>query len=67
MAISVAPPIDRNTSHRPTLFLAFDLGVHTWKLGVTTGVAQRPRERTMRAGDVHSLGEEMTQAKRRFG
>jgi hypothetical protein len=67
MAISAATHIDRHPSPRPTLFLAFELGVHTWKLGFTTGVAQRPRERTMRARDVHGLDEEITRAKRRFG
>jgi transposase len=59
--------MDQATTPQPTLFLAFELGVHTWKLGFTTGVAQRPRERTMPAGDVHGLGEEMARAKRRFG
>ncbi len=30
---------DQATIHQPTLFLAFELGVATWKLGFTTGVA----------------------------
>jgi transposase len=67
MATPAATRMDQTTTHRPTLFLAFELGVTTWKLGFTTGVAQRPRERTMAAGDVHGLDEEMTRAKRRFG
>jgi hypothetical protein len=49
------------------LFLAVELGVKTWKLGFTTGVAPRPRERHMPAGDVPGLREEMARAKRRFG
>jgi transposase len=67
MATPAATRTDQATTHRPTLFLAFELGVTTWKLGFTTGMAQRPRERTMAAGDVHGLDEEMTRAKRRFG
>jgi hypothetical protein len=67
MATSAATHTGQATTDRPTLFLAFELGVTTWKLGFTTGVAQRPRERTMAAGDVHGLAEEMTRAKRRFG
>jgi transposase len=67
MATPAATRTGQATPHRPTLFLAFELGVTTWKLGFTTGMAQRPRERTIRAGDVHGLGEEMTQAKRRLG
>jgi transposase len=67
MATPATTRMDQATTPQPTLFLAFELGVHTWKLGFTTGVAQRPRERTMPAGDVHGLGEEMARAKRRFG
>jgi transposase len=67
MATPAATRTDQATTHRPTLLLAFELGVTTWKRGFTTGVAQRPRERPMAAGDVHGLGEEMTRAKRRFG
>jgi len=66
-ATPAATYTDQATPHRPTLFLAFELGVTTWKLGFTTGMAQRPRERTVAAGDVHGLDEEMTRAKRRFG
>jgi transposase len=67
MATPAATRTDQATTHRPTLFLAFELGVTTWKLGFTTGMAQRPRERPMAAGDVHGLDEEITRAKRRFG
>ncbi|HEX9868566.1 MAG TPA: hypothetical protein VGC99_08215 [Candidatus Tectomicrobia bacterium] len=37
-----------------------------WKLGFTTGVAQRPRERNVTAGDGHAVLEEMARAKQRF-
>jgi hypothetical protein len=67
MTTPARPRMDQATTPQPTLFLAFELGVHPWKLGFTTGVAQRPRERTMPAGDVHGLGEESARAKRRCG
>jgi transposase len=67
MATSVTTRMDQAITHRPTLFLAFELGVNTWKLGFTTGAAQRPRERSMPAGAIHILDEEIAQAKRRFG
>jgi hypothetical protein len=66
MATPAATRTDQATTHRPPLFLAFDLGVTTWTLAFTTGMAQRPRERTMAARGVHGLAEEMTRAKRRF-
>jgi hypothetical protein len=37
-----APPQEPTTPHRPTLCWAFERGPTTWKLGCTTGVAQRP-------------------------
>jgi transposase len=67
MATPAASCKDQATTPRPTLFLAFELGVTTWKLGVTTGVAQRPRERSMPAGAIHVLQEEIARAKQRFG
>jgi hypothetical protein len=67
----MAPPTatykDQATTPRPTLFLAFDLGITTWKLGVTTGAAPRPRERRMPAGALHVLHEESARATPRFG
>jgi transposase len=59
--------MDQATTPQPTLFLAFELGVNTWKLGFTTGAAQRPRERSMPAGAIHVLPEEIARAKQRFG
>ena len=62
MAPPAATRADQGTTHRPTLFLACELGVTTWKLGFTTGMAQRPRERMLAAGDIRGLEEEMTRA-----
>jgi len=50
-----------------TLWLAFELGSTTWTLGFTTGAAQRPRIRTIKAGDLGTLMREMAAAKARFG
>ena len=50
-----------------TLYLAFELGHRHWKLGFTTGMAQRPRERTIPAGDLEQLEAEIERARRRFG
>jgi transposase len=47
--------------------LVFERGVSTWQLGFTTGSAQRPRERSVTAGNVQAVLEEITRAKRRFG
>jgi transposase len=56
---------EQATASTPSLLLAFELGVGQWKLGLTTGVAQRPRERNVTAGDVHAVLEEMARAKQR--
>jgi transposase len=67
MATPAATGTDQVTTPRPTLFLAFELGVTTWKLGCTTGAAQRPRERSIPAGARHVLHEELARAKPRGG
>ena len=50
-----------------TLYLAFELGSTKWTLGFTHAPAQRPRVRTIAAGDLHALEQEMLSAKARFG
>jgi transposase len=50
-----------------TLWLAFELGSTKWTLGFTTGPAQRPRLRTIAAGDLATLEREIATAKQRFG
>ena len=42
-----------------TLMLAFELGSTKWVLGFTTAPAQRPRIRTMAAGDLPGLEKEI--------
>jgi endonuclease/exonuclease/phosphatase family metal-dependent hydrolase len=50
-----------------TLLVAFDRGVRTWRLGCTPGVAQRPRERQVPAGEVDTVLIEMDRAMPRVG
>jgi transposase len=49
------------------LYLAFELGKQEWKLGFTIGLGQRPRVRTIDAGEREALQWEIEQAKKRFG
>ena len=49
-----------------TLYLAFELSNKKWKLGFTIGLGQKPRERTIDAGDLLVLREEIRLAKKRF-
>jgi hypothetical protein len=67
MATPATPRIEQNPLLQPTLYLAFELGKNTWKLGCTIGVAQQPRERTISAGALDTLQQEITRAKQRFG
>jgi transposase len=66
MGTSATSRIEQDTLPQPTLSLAFELGKNTWKLGFTIGVAQQPRERTIPAGDVARLQQEIARAKQRF-
>ena len=67
MATSTTSRIEQATLLQPTLYLAFELGQNTWKLGFTIGVAQQPRERTIPAGALEKLQQEIARAKQRFG
>jgi transposase len=55
------------TRNRGDLYLAFELGSKEWKLGFSVGFGQRPRERTILAGDLAGIRREIERAKRRFG
>ena len=50
-----------------TLYVALELGWSTWKLAFTVGLGQKARLRSMPAGDVKRLEEEIGRAKERFG
>jgi transposase len=49
------------------LYLAFDLGSTKWTLGFATSPTQRPRMRTIAAGDLPALRRELGLAKVRLG
>lgn len=49
------------------LYLALELGKTAWKLGFSTGLGQNARIRTIGAGELADLRDEIEQAKRRFG
>jgi transposase len=51
----------------PMLYLAFELGSTKWTLGCTHAPAQRPRVRTIAAGDLRALEQEVLNAKARWG
>ncbi len=56
-----------DTALHAVLYLALELSNTRWKLGFTTGLGQRPRERTIAARAVDTLRAEVAHAKRRFG
>lgn len=55
------------TTSSSVLYLAFELSAKTWKLGFSIGFGQKPRIRTIEAGDLIQLKEEIEKARRRFG
>jgi transposase len=55
------------TRNQADLYLAFEMGQKEWKLGFTVGFGQKPRERTVLAGDLGGVRREIGRAKRRFG
>lgn len=56
-----------STMPQPILYLAFELGERTWKLGFSTGLGRPPRLREVSARDVERLLQEIKGAKARFG
>ena len=50
-----------------TLYVAFELGAKTWKLGVTSGFGVEPWITSVAAGDWARVREGLAKAKRRFG
>ena len=55
------------TGRSVRLLMALELGRREWKLGFTTGMGQRPRQRTLATAQLDRLPEEIAAAKRRFG
>ena len=50
-----------------TLYVAFELGAKTWKLGLTSGFGVEPWVTSVAAGDWARVREVLAKAKRRFG
>ena len=63
---STATRDKHSTKMETILHLAFELGDAHWKLGFTTGFGQKPRLRTIGAGDIAALEDELVLAKKRF-
>jgi transposase len=59
--------ITESTAAPACLLLAFELSERTWKLGFTVGRGQRPRVRSIPAGAVARVADEIVRAKARFG
>jgi transposase len=53
-------------STEPILYLAFELGNTHWKLGFTIGLGQPPRQRSIPAGNLERLQQEIGMAQKRF-
>jgi transposase len=49
------------------LYVAFELGAKTWKLGLTSGLATPPWVKGVAAGDWAAIGRVVERAKARFG
>jgi transposase len=65
--MSATHVLDSTTTASPKLYLAFDLGWTSWNLAFTTGIAQKPRLRTIPARDLDGLKREIERARHRFG
>lgn len=63
MQTAATRPMD---PHSPALFASFELSNREWKIAFTVGRGQRPRVRTIPAGDRERLQAEVSDAKRRF-
>jgi len=55
------------TDSSAVLHVGMDLGLKSWKLAMTTGLGQKPRIRTVPAGDLERFDVELSRAKKRFG
>jgi transposase len=50
-----------------TLYVAFEVGLKTWKLAMTTRTAMKPWIKTVPGGAIAKVAEVVTQARARFG
>lgn len=66
----MAKKATRNTQYnqdQSVLFMALELGATKWELGFSIGFGQKPRRRTIEAGETKGLRTEIRMAKKRFG
>ncbi len=58
---------DEYNENQQALFMAFELGASKWVLGFSIGLGQKPRKRTIDAGNLKAVEQEIKAAKERFG
>jgi transposase len=56
-----------STESRAVVYLAFELSRKEWKLAFAMEAGQKPRLRTIAAGDISKLQEEIRRAQQKFG
>ena len=61
------PTATPTQSVTPALCMSIETGVSEWKLFMSTGLGQHPRERTVPARNLERLAEEIARAKKHFG
>ena len=61
--MSATHVLDSTPTSAPKLYLAFDLGWTSWSLAFTTGMAQKPRLKTISARDLDALKREINSPK----
>lgn len=64
--MSPATRQDESTGKSEVLYLSFELGCKEWKLAFTVARGQKPRIRTIPAGDRAAVQEEIALARQRF-
>jgi transposase len=57
---------DNSITSEVVLYMAIELSENTWKLGFSSGMAQKPRRRDIAARNLEMLQAEITAAKKRF-
>jgi hypothetical protein len=64
--MSATHAVQSTASQDRVLYVAMELSLSTWKLAFTVGAGQKARIRSVPAGTVLCLDEEITLAKKRF-
>jgi len=64
---TAATEVEVDSKPVPILYMAFELSRKKWKLGFTTGLGQKARQRTVTAADMAAVLAEIERARQRFG